>query len=65
GKLCNFDEFRCERGKCIPVGQVCDSTQDCDHGSDEMFCNETAQAAAANTTSVLVNQSKLTTPKPT
>jgi hypothetical protein len=36
---CSKREFTCNKtGDCIPLQWVCDKTQDCDDGSDEINC---------------------------
>ena len=32
---CNDDEFKCNKGKCIPKAYRCDSDNDCEDNSDE------------------------------
>lgn len=34
-KNCQLDEFRCNSGQCIQQKWVCDTTRDCNDGSDE------------------------------
>uniref|UniRef100_A0A8C9RTG9 trypsin n=1 Tax=Scleropages formosus TaxID=113540 RepID=A0A8C9RTG9_SCLFO len=38
GPGCTRFEFPCVNGKCIPLTSICDSTNDCGDGSDEMCC---------------------------
>ena len=35
---CEFDEFQCPSGRCIPVVWQCDSKADCDNHTDELNC---------------------------
>ncbi|XP_051787046.1 low-density lipoprotein receptor-related protein 1B [Erpetoichthys calabaricus] len=37
--LCNGSFFMCANGRCIPLGNICDSKDDCGDGSDERSCN--------------------------
>ncbi|XP_018611661.1 complement factor I [Scleropages formosus] len=37
---CTRFEFPCVNGKCIPLTSICDSTNDCGDGSDEMCCKD-------------------------
>ncbi|KPP73431.1 complement factor I-like, partial [Scleropages formosus] len=39
-KGCTRFEFPCVNGKCIPLTSICDSTNDCGDGSDEMCCKD-------------------------
>ena len=39
-EVCFEDEFTCVDGGCIHMSYVCDFKQDCDDGSDEMFCGK-------------------------
>ncbi|CAF4949732.1 unnamed protein product, partial [Rotaria magnacalcarata] len=36
---CTSDQFRCQRGACIPKDRICDFTDDCGDNSDELNCN--------------------------
>ena len=36
--ICLDDEFTCKSRECINKGAVCDGTQDCSNGSDELNC---------------------------
>ena len=36
---CKPDEFRCRRNACVPMANVCDLTDDCGDGSDELGCD--------------------------
>uniref|UniRef100_A0A8D9EVV2 Basement membrane-specific heparan sulfate proteoglycan core protein n=1 Tax=Cacopsylla melanoneura TaxID=428564 RepID=A0A8D9EVV2_9HEMI len=35
---CEYDEYRCDTGECIPASQRCDGRTDCVSGSDETGC---------------------------
>lgn len=35
---CEFDEFKCPSGRCIPVVWQCDGKPDCDNHTDEYNC---------------------------
>ena len=38
--VCNFAEFTCGNGRCIPLDQVCDLVDHCWDGTDENDCGE-------------------------
>ena len=38
--VCNFAEFTCGNGRCIPLDQVCDLVDHCWDGSDENDCGK-------------------------
>jgi hypothetical protein len=35
---CQFDEFQCPSGRCIPFLWRCDGKPDCDNHTDEYNC---------------------------
>ncbi|KAL8570123.1 hypothetical protein ACOMHN_033802 [Nucella lapillus] len=35
---CEFNQFHCQSGKCIPSHWKCNGQNDCEHGEDEHFC---------------------------
>ncbi|CAL4074203.1 unnamed protein product, partial [Meganyctiphanes norvegica] len=37
--VCQYDQFMCDNGDCIPVNERCDSKTDCADLSDESGCN--------------------------
>lgn len=36
---CNWNEFQCNDGKCIPQNYLCDGGNDCNNGEDEYNCS--------------------------
>ena len=35
---CNYDEFKCNNGNCVPKSYMCDGDNDCGDRSDERNC---------------------------
>lgn len=38
-RVCNENMFQCYSGKCIVDSWVCDGTNDCENGEDELYCD--------------------------
>ena len=51
---CPHDHFICSSGKCVPVSQICDLNNDCEDGSDELFCGVLTLIYNLNKTFVVV-----------
>ena len=37
-KSCNYDQFTCNNGNCVPKSYMCDGDNDCGDRSDEQNC---------------------------
>lgn len=55
---CEATEHRCPNGKCIRSSQVCDFTDNCGDGSDEVGCSECALNLTFNLTNFVLCKRK-------